>query len=675
MSNREEVIKLLNISGAIPIFPDAVTSFGTKASLDFICACGEQGHTNRLGSIKKVGAKCAECMKKQKYGNGAEKKRKDRGEITDPATQRRCTGIKCNYVKHISEFISDRKPGSFSKLCKKCRSSATKSLSVKRLKIGTPDNVVEGSKKCPTCTGSFPKSSFISKNIEREKCETCRAKNATDALNRKRKLEATPAPEEKQKCRKCQNNRPVNMFVDADIPDVCTICIAQNNAANRKRKEKRHKEKRRKTEAITHVRMCDTCSIQKPLDQYNGEALRCRDCSTTHPCLECGQRQPIELFIRDTETDELRDICKTCRETLPVVLQGIYKNCPICDQLVPEWRFSVPDSCDMCNKIKKERKETLNNIMSCCNSQLVTKETDKIGKETKITYICKCGTERTKTFDSVMSDGSYCKIHQNELQYAKRQYSIATTYGTKTIPGVMKKTKETLIAKYGADVYFKTDAYKKLRTIYTPEYLEKFLTDNGAKLVRIIDVPLTQNSNICYVCSCGKETTGNFMTFTKQSRVMCNECILPITQKRKKATMLLRYGVEHASHSPELFAKRQASSCELKQFQLPSGQILTYQGYENFAFDELLYSYEIDESNIITGSKVPTFVYEFEGSKHVYHPDIFVPCHKWIIEVKSLFTYKKDEAKNKAKEKACLEQGYEFVFWVYDKKGEHVEFE
>lgn len=61
---------------------------------------------------------------------------------------------------------------------------------------------------------------------------------------------------------------------------------------------------------------------------------------------------------------------------------------------------------------------------------------------------------------------------------------------------------------------------------------------------------------------------------------------------------------------------------------------------------------------------MPKIEYEFEGKKRRYFPDIWIPKHNLIIEVKSTWTYEKDLEKNLLKKKATEQMGYAFRFVI-----------
>lgn len=102
----------------------------------------------------------------------------------------------------------------------------------------------------------------------------------------------------------------------------------------------------------------------------------------------------------------------------------------------------------------------------------------------------------------------------------------------------------------------------------------------------------------------------------------------------------------------------------------PSGKILRIQGYEHFALDKLFEIY--DKDDIITGSYVPEIWYKLNEKVHRYHCDIFIETKNLIIEVKSKYTYNHSIHMNLVKQKACLDAGYDFEFWIFNEKGVRV---
>ena len=135
-------------------------------------------------------------------------------------------------------------------------------------------------------------------------------------------------------------------------------------------------------------------------------------------------------------------------------------------------------------------------------------------------------------------------------------------------------------------------------------------------------------------------------------------------QKKWIATCLERYG-GHPNQNAEVQAKSEKSSFAYKDYMMPSGTIVKYQGYENLALDELVKLY--DEEDIKVGrSVVPSITYHIDDIKHVYFPDFYIKSENKIIEVKSEWTLQLYRANVEEKAKATIHSGYKFEIWVYD---------
>jgi hypothetical protein len=143
-----------------------------------------------------------------------------------------------------------------------------------------------------------------------------------------------------------------------------------------------------------------------------------------------------------------------------------------------------------------------------------------------------------------------------------------------------------------------------------------------------------------------------------------------------RATNLEKYGVEYNMQNPEIMEKQIKSSYYLKDYTLPSGSIIKIQGYEHYALDELFHQENIDENDIITGCKnVPTIWYNDVNEKRRRHfVDIFISRQNKCIEVKSTWTFTTQKETIFLKQQAAKELGYLYEIWVYDGKGNKVEF-
>lgn len=104
-----------------------------------------------------------------------------------------------------------------------------------------------------------------------------------------------------------------------------------------------------------------------------------------------------------------------------------------------------------------------------------------------------------------------------------------------------------------------------------------------------------------------------------------------------------------------------------KDYVFPSGETVRVQGYEDMALNILLEHY--DESDIFVGVKkindeIGIIRYMFENKERRYYPDIYIKSINTIIEVKSDWTFEHHKEKNLAKEKECLQLGFNFEFMI-----------
>lgn len=139
-------------------------------------------------------------------------------------------------------------------------------------------------------------------------------------------------------------------------------------------------------------------------------------------------------------------------------------------------------------------------------------------------------------------------------------------------------------------------------------------------------------------------------------------------KEKVKQSNLKNYGVEYPSQNPLIYQKTAENSFRFKNYTLPSGKIIQYQGYENKALNELIQLY--DEDDIIIGSDhVPECWYKNDNKTHRYFIDIFIPSQKLGIEVKSDYTFTLDNDIILLKQKAFQKLGYKCEIWIYTAKG------
>jgi len=158
---------------------------------------------------------------------------------------------------------------------------------------------------------------------------------------------------------------------------------------------------------------------------------------------------------------------------------------------------------------------------------------------------------------------------------------------------------------------------------------------------------------------------------------------MPVVLKKRKKTNLDRYGVEHYSSTEEFKSRRKITWTKRYGADNPSknnnikdkimkgqdhrrtnkiiilnGQIVRVQGYEDQVIRDLIKS-GISESEIICDrDRIPKISYTIDNKVRTYYPDIYLPRYNILIEVKSLYTWKKYKAINIAKISSAKHAGY-----------------
>ena len=104
------------------------------------------------------------------------------------------------------------------------------------------------------------------------------------------------------------------------------------------------------------------------------------------------------------------------------------------------------------------------------------------------------------------------------------------------------------------------------------------------------------------------------------------------------------------------------SSYSKKEYVFPSGKVEYIQGFEHFAINELINGENINETDIIIGSKNVPEIWYFDNNnkKRRYYVDIYIPSQNRCIEIKSKYTYETNKQINILKEIATKNLGYKY---------------
>lgn len=250
---------------------------------------------------------------------------------------------------------------------------------------------------------------------------------------------------------------------------------------------------------------------------------------------------------------------------------------------------------------------------------------------------------------------------------------------------------------------------------YTQELLDTILREGGAKVVQLYP-NYNQRLRVRFICECGIETSKRFEMLQVHRLPYCEVCSKKYMIAKQKETCMKKFGVSNAGQSEEIKKKikdayqakygmhplktdevkskraktclerygghpnqnrevqikSEATSFAYKEYIMPSGAIVKYQGYEDAALDELVQLYE-EEDIRIGRTDVPSVNYYIDEKKHVYFPDFFIPHENKIIEVKSEWTITLLRGNVEEKARATVKAGYTYEIWVYNDKKIRVE--
>ena len=278
-----------------------------------------------------------------------------------------------------------------------------------------------------------------------------------------------------------------------------------------------------------------------------------------------------------------------------------------------------------------------------------------------------------KVFRELSNTGAYCKPCSKIVANDRRRKTCLEKYGIDNITKRIEykeKIKSYNLEKYGVEYTFQSEIIKnKIKEVNISKY--------G------VSNPMQNNTIKKKVKKTCLEKYGVENVFKNETiREKCNDTIIQKygvinpsqneeIKNKKVETSLRNWGVEHPFQNPEIMEKNVKSSYSKKEYVFPSGKIEKIQGYEHFALDELIIVEKINESDIIIGCKnVPEIWYSDEnGKKHRYYVDIFISSQNRCIEVKSEWTYNIEINNVLLKKEATKKLGYNYEFWVYDRKG------
>jgi hypothetical protein len=273
-------------------------------------------------------------------------------------------------------------------------------------------------------------------------------------------------------------------------------------------------------------------------------------------------------------------------------------------------------------------------------------------------------------------------IFQTESFINKKKETCIEKYGCESASQsveIKEKVKQTVIERYGVECSLLNDDIKE-QTILERYGSEYPIKSNGIKSKEIKEKikEKTKKTNLEKYGVEYASQSEEIKEKIKQTNLerYGNTCALlsPIIKEKTKKTNLEKYGVENVSQNKDIAYKASINMFRFKEYVFPSGRIINYQGYENFALDEIIYEMKIEEDSIVMGcNNVPDIWYIYNDSTHRHYVDIYIKSLNKCIEVKSTWTITKKREQIFLKMEKAKELGYKYEIWVYDYKGTKIE--
>jgi hypothetical protein len=218
---------------------------------------------------------------------------------------------------------------------------------------------------------------------------------------------------------------------------------------------------------------------------------------------------------------------------------------------------------------------------------------------------CKCEfcNKEFNTINGLNGHRRYCKLNPNKLSAWNKGLTKETNEIVSQYTNSMNATKNTTEWK---DSY---EAWNKGLTKETNDSVLKYT--ESMKLTKNTSEWKEECKTLIYAKYNGKHFTQT-AEYKEKWREMC----------------FVRYGVYHPMQVQHIFDKTLNATYRRKEYELPDGNIIKVQGYENYAFDYIFKNnYSINDIEF----KLPELFYMYRGNQCRYYPDIFLKSDNLLI--------------------------------------------
>ena len=278
---------------------------------------------------------------------------------------------------------------------------------------------------------------------------------------------------------------------------------------------------------------------------------------------------------------------------------------------------------------------------NCVYGEIITVTSSNLNPSTSERVKCVC-SECGKIVDVPFKQYMNCKkgfVCSSKCKMRKTNRNLKDEFGVTNfsqLKEIKEKKKQSAIKKYGVDNISQSKEIKEQKK-------QSSLRVYGVDNISQSEIIKKQKITTCKL-HYGVE-------YALQSTKIKNKII-------KK--LQLKYGdnITNISQVAEIMDKKFLTGICAKKYTLPSGRIVSYQGYEHYGLQYLLANGYVEDDIVIGNKEIENIIgkimfYDLKVNKNRrYFPDIYIKSENKIYEVKSTYTIKLNVDLIKMKEDA-----------------------
>ena len=393
----------------------------------------------------------------------------------------------------------------------------------------------------------------------------------------------------------------------------------------------------------------------------------------------------LDKYCKENNITLLEDYSK-CNVTNQTYIKS---NCLNCVNIVHKKCMPFLKTGSYCRKcVLNEKKKTINSeyktkygyesLKEFCNKKNITLLEDyssvNLNQKSRIKGKCynvDCNKAFNTSLNNLYKRNGFCDICSKQNRITNQKKTFLMNYGVNNpnkCQEVRNKIYELNLKKYGCKHAFNS---KSVKNKIKNTMIERYGVENpqqNSDIKEKTKITCFNKYGVNYVLSSDKIKDKIKKTCLKKYGTEYPSQNEKIKEKVIN-TNLKNWGFKNVTQNPIIAEKASTNSYQSKTYVMPSGKIIKYQGYENYALDELILN-NINEDDILNSKTCVPEIWYLDGNVNRRHyVDIYIKSQNKCIEVKSEWYYNRTKDVIVKKQNAGKELGYNYEVWVYNKKG------